>query len=50
MKTPIVTDDPFLLPVEDMLALLNEPYAPALPVEEIVPTLLALLAEVDNNL
>ena len=43
MKTPIVTTDPFELPLADLLDLLNTPYEPPVPDDRIVEVLLSLI-------
>jgi hypothetical protein len=50
MKTPIVTTDPFTLPVADLMALLNEPITHVdLSVEDMIAALIASSTDTDIN-
>ena len=50
MKTPIVTSDPFLLPLADLISLLNEPITQAdLSVEDMIAILLSSQSDTNIN-
>lgn len=50
MKTPIVTSDPFLLPLADLIALLNEPITQVdLSVEDMIAILLSSQSDTNIN-